>query len=473
MRTGNFKGPEGVLRYLRDTGAAIAVAFAIMAPVIIGAAGMALDYSRAYLVQQRLAQAIDAAALAAAASSTDPATIEQKVQDFFDANYPPEKLGVTFIPEVRVVGNEVIVTGRAEYLTSFLRVMGIDDINLNVETVVQREVQGIEVALVLDNTGSMSTNNNISKLKEASAAFVNTLFDRTSDPSFIRIGLVPYANAVRVGRYGLGQNPDGTTYGDGSTFVTLPAGVSYTTNHGSSSGWYGCVIEHNPAGWDPNITTNDPYPYDVLDNYEGPWDIYRYETYGCSGSWPNRVCDYSASGAGATNCPYANIMPLSSDRDALLDVIGDPDVSTDGMRAHGNTLGNIGMAWGYRVLSPEFPFEEAHSWDNEYWKKAIIMMTDGENTRDSHYSAFWRSRAHQLNTTDYNERFVETCDALKEKDVIIYTITFTAGVSSSTRQYYEDCATSEDNYYHVSDPDDLLPLFEQIARELSNLHIKS
>ena len=66
--------------YRSDITAAIAIAFALMAPIIIGAAGMALDYAQAYLVQQRLAQAIDAAALAAAAGSTDPTEINQRVQ---------------------------------------------------------------------------------------------------------------------------------------------------------------------------------------------------------------------------------------------------------------------------------------------------------------------------------------------------------------------------------------------------------
>ena len=76
--------------YIRNTAAAIAIAFAVMAPVIVGSAGMALDYAQAYLVQQRLAQAIDAAALAAAAASTDAGEIEQRVQDFFDRIIGPD-----------------------------------------------------------------------------------------------------------------------------------------------------------------------------------------------------------------------------------------------------------------------------------------------------------------------------------------------------------------------------------------------
>lgn len=53
-----------IRRYLCNLSGAIAIMFALMAPVIVGSAGFALDYAMAYLVQQRLAQAIDASALA-------------------------------------------------------------------------------------------------------------------------------------------------------------------------------------------------------------------------------------------------------------------------------------------------------------------------------------------------------------------------------------------------------------------------
>src|SRR5688572_24836958 len=103
-------------KYIRDVSGAIVVAFALMAPIIVGSAGMALDYAHAYLVQQRLAHAIDSAALAAAASSTDPDVIEQKIREFFANNYPPEKLGATFDPEVVVTDGEIFVTGHATYV---------------------------------------------------------------------------------------------------------------------------------------------------------------------------------------------------------------------------------------------------------------------------------------------------------------------------------------------------------------------
>lgn len=511
----NTKSMRVLPRYVRERTATIAIMFALMGPIIIGAMGMALDYAQAYLVKQRLEQAIDAAALAAAASSTDAADIEQRVRDFFAANYPPEKLGVTFDPVVVVTGDIVQVTGNADYETTFLRVLGIEEIDVSANTTVQREVQGLEVALVLDNTGSMASNNNIQSLKDASEAFINIMFDRASNPNFIRIGMVPYANSVRVGRYGLGLNPDGSDY-DGDAFVTLPPGVSYTNDH-TSDDWYGCVIEYNDTGytsaathfagskgqlwydtggnpdghgWDPRDGNNDPYDNDVLDEYEGPWDIYAYgrvisngqecDDYGgysnyrcsdCTG-WSGRCnssycfCWRSDSNHGTNqSCPYAYVMPLSSDRDALIEHLDD-------MTPHGNTLGNIGMLWGSRLISPEPPFEEASPWDDVNWRKAVVMMTDGDNTRDGTYSAFWFRNKHNLTVGDFNERFEETCEDLKEKGVTIYTITFSSGTSENTKGYYERCASSEDQYYDAPTQEKLIEVFQTIARELSNLYIK-
>jgi Flp pilus assembly protein TadG len=211
---------ENFKTYIRQTSGAIAVVFALMAPVVIGGMGMGLDMAQAYLVQQRLSQALDAAALAAAASSSEGDVIRQKVLDFFDANYPEDELGIAFTPEVVINGDEVTVTGTAQYKTRFLLAIGIDAVDVNASTVVQREVQGLEVALVLDNTGSMATNDNIRSLKRAATSFINIMFNSTSNPNYVRIGIVPYSNTVNIGRYGLGQKPDGSTYGDGDVFVT-------------------------------------------------------------------------------------------------------------------------------------------------------------------------------------------------------------------------------------------------------------
>jgi Flp pilus assembly protein TadG len=430
----------------------MAVAFAIVAPVALGAMGMSIDYAQAYLVKQRLGNALDAAALAAAGYSSDENAIRQRVLDFFRANYPPKKVGFTFDPVVVVDGDEVIVTGNAQYHTIFVKFLGFDDIEISTDTVVQRQVQGIEVALVMDNTGSMASNNNIQALRTAAKNFVNIIFDAAENEQFVRIGLVPYSTSVNVGSYGLGLHPNGDIYGD--PFVNNPNDYSYEAS--SNSEWGGCV-QANGA--------------DTVDQ-QGPWDMYRYcrrlsDDYPtCDRYWHSWLGTYLARRPPNYICPRTSIMPLSNDRDDLLDHIAT-------MQANGNTLGNYGMVWGYRILSPEFPFEEGSNWNSLYWKKAVIMMTDGVNIMHPTYSAYGRTSDHNIDSNDLNDKFAEVCDNMKDDNILIYTITFTSGVSDSTKNYYRNCASSPNQYYDAPSQQDLINVYESISRELSNLHIKS
>ena len=161
------------------------------------------------------------------------------------------------------------------------------------------------------------------------------------------------------------------------------------------------------------------------------------------------------------------MVPLTSDEEALLD-------SIDGYSAYGNTMGNIGMLWGYRLLSPEFPFQQGAAWSDSNWRKVIILMTDGVNTMDSNYSALWRTRAHDLDATDLDDRLEETCAGVKDiHGVLVYTITFDDGVDDDTKAIYRQCATTPAQYYDAPSSDELIEVFETISRELANLHIRS
>jgi len=456
-------------RYLREKTAAVAILFAILIPVLLGVAGMSLDYSQAYLVKQRLAQALDAAALAAVASSTDEAEINSRVQEFFDVNYPEEKLGFTFEPHVTIVGEEVIVYGYARYDTMFLGVLGIDSIEVTASTTVLREVQGIEVVLVMDNTGSMSRNDNIATLRQAASNFVYIMYGidteegeaadtsaldsmATREKEYIKIGLVPYAATVNVGPYGLGEDLNGDYYDE--PFVNNPFDLDYTTSSYDYE-WKGCVMAQD-------------FPLDTEDN-EGPWDMYRYcldeddEPY-CNLRWNDGTQEYYVRYKPNNDCPNALITPLSTSPSDLKDAIDD-------MRADGYTHGNYGMVWGYRVISQDFPFREGVEWNNEYWRKAVVMMTDGVNTVHQYYSAYGPTQDNDLSTYKLNERLADVCENMKDSGVILYTVTFAGGVNESTKDYYRQCATSEDYYYDAPSQEDLIAVFEKISRELSNLHI--
>lgn len=80
-------------------------------------------------------------------------------------------------------------------------------------------------------------------------------------------------------------------------------------------------------------------------------------------------------------CP-APLLPLTNNRADVWNYL--QDVSVVG----GNgTITSTGMNWGWRVLSPEPPFEQGRLYDDAGWEKAIIVLTDGDQVISRQHSA--------------------------------------------------------------------------------------
>lgn len=424
--------------YLRQSAGALSVAFAIAMPVVIGAAGFAVDLSMAHMVKQRLSNAIDSAALAAAASAggSSAAAITAKVQQFFYQNYPASKIGQTFDLIVSVAGDDITVSAKSKYQTAFASFLGVDEMVVSAKTTVTREILGLEVAMVLDVTGSMTTNNNIGTLKTAATNFLNTLCSNSTCSSLVKIGIVPFANTVNVGPYGLGKNPSGSTYD--TAFMNNTSNKSF--NQSSSSQWWGCVLERSTPQDTQNQTSGTAWKWSMYNNSSNSGI-----NYGCNKSY---------------------LLPLTS-------VYGTIKSKISSLTASGNTLSNIGMVWGYRLLSPEAPFREGAAWNDVTVKKVAILMTDGDNNIGGAYSAYGEWSTLKLTDRNLDTKLATTCQNMKNDGITVYTITFTSAIDSTTKGYFKNCASSSEKYYDAPSQANLLSAFEQIARELSNIHIKS
>jgi Flp pilus assembly protein TadG len=432
-----------MLRYLKDTSAATALAFALIFPVVIGAAGFSVDVANAYMVKQRLSHAVDAAALAAAASATSTNDINATVQEFFALNYPPDKIGADYNVQVEIQGSDIKVSATAKYTTYFARVLALNEFDVYEDSTVTREIIGLEVAMVLDVTGSMNTNNNIATLRTAATNFTNILFNNAAFPDSVKIGLVPFATAVNVGPYGLGQTPSGGFYD--TAFVRNPNNLRF--NQSQTNQWHGCVLAQ-PTPRDTENSSSD-----------WRWDMYRYTN---SGARNANIRNQSV--APNTGCNRSYILPLTSNRTTIISRI-------NGLRADGNTLSNLGMVWGYRVLSPEFPFREGVAWNNQDWRKVALLMTDGDNFINDVYSAYGPWNILRMTDEMLNVRLAQTCENMKEDGITIYTITFTSNIDNRTKDYFRQCASDTDKYIDAPTQADLIAAFEQISRELSNIHI--
>jgi len=441
--------------YLKNKSGAIAVVFAISLSMIIASAGIATDLAVVYNAKNRLSNALDKAALAIGSSTGDTAVLEERAEAFIRANYPEGKIGEISNIDVTISEEEatVDITASARVNTIFMPIFGIDYVDVSSSTQVIRELAGIEAVLVLDVTGSMA-GTSIAALKTASTNFINIMFDEVDDINYLKIGVVPYADTINVGRYGEGFDPDGNYYDN--AFVDTPTTDEYVSNPSTitygtgTNDWWGCVVERTAEG------------EQMTDASTPNWHMYRYPRVCLRSSWSG-CTQYATPNYG---CGDAKVQPLTNNQSDLLTEI-------NGLPTSGNTYSHLGMVWGWRVVSPTSPFTEGAEYDDPKWSKTVILMTDGDNTIDSVYSTEGRygTSGVSTNATQENNKLAAVCQDMKDEGIRIYTVTFKSSINATTKSYYRACATSTSMYYDAPSADDLIAVFEKIAHQLSKLHI--
>jgi Flp pilus assembly protein TadG len=209
---------------------AIAIIFALCAIPAVIAAGMAIDVGRVYMVKVRLGAALDAAALAVGSETNLTSTqLTTALNNYFTANFPSTALGtnVTITPvpaNADLTASTVNFQAQATVPMTFMQLVGVSSINISVSAQTKKTV-GLEVAVVLDNTGSMlcgandgsdsacspgvvtsdtsctdsSNNSRICTLINAATSFVNTLTSAISSSQQLYMSIVPYVTTVNVG----------------------------------------------------------------------------------------------------------------------------------------------------------------------------------------------------------------------------------------------------------------------------------
>jgi len=177
------------------------------------------------------------------------------------------------------------------------------------------------------------------------------------------------------------------------------------------------------------------------------------------------------------NCKNQPVQPLTNSRSTILNAINQ-------MNAAGSTVIPIGLAWGWRVISPGAPFSEGVPYEDDTVTKVIILLTDGKNDigslnnhNKSWYNGYGYVEEGRLGTTDasqaytaLNNRTAQLCTNAKAAGILIYTITFQ--VSNTTIQtLMRDCATSPAMYFDSPSNAQLQQNFQEIAAQLGKLRI--
>ncbi|MGH6947803.1 MAG: pilus assembly protein TadG-related protein, partial [Kiloniellales bacterium] len=599
--------------------------------VIIGAAiiplvafvGLATDSARGYLVKAKLGQAVDAAALAGG-RSVFHSYRDDDINKYFTANFPVGFMGSTVDPldiSVTEDGEEVTVTASAEVPTTFLRVVNIDSMTVSATAVVERAIRGMELALVMDNTGSMRSGGKMDAMKSAAADLIDILYgDRETVPDFW-VSLVPYAAMVNMGNQHTDWLEGGTEVGFLDNMRTMGTAIGNMDSGGDLEAAFdgypnqphsdvartpdtnpgyigkdwgggndrtiigyrivgsrdeGFVDNNNPdvtvtlqgstdeTNWvdlhsdtfedssfaiaqtyRSGVDTSTAYRYHRIrierlggsDNIEIAEAIFYYETTdvdwkGCVEArespydttddppatapftalfWPSTAEQYGGAdgdndwppidaanaaeneGTGPNLGCGPPITPLIAEKSSVLDAIDEMEPWH-----RGGTMANMGLAWGWRTISPNWrglwdgaqPTELPLDYGTPLMDKVVILLTDGQNQwydwpdalpgnpndddyPDADYTAYNRLSEGRLGTASngtangiLNTRMASLCTAMKAQGIIMYTITFDLG-DATTQDLYRDCATSPAHYHNSPTNDELTDIFRAIGNELS------
>jgi len=175
---------------------------------------------------------------------------------------------------------------------------------------------------------------------------------------------------------------------------------------------------------------------------------------------------YSSNGA----CTTTNyVTPMTADRTRL-------NTSIDDLKTGGSTAGQIGIAWAWYMLSPNFKDvwdKEAANQPKDYTTKELVkvavLMTDGE----FNYSTCSGVAAGTLCTpaTDEFAQAEAICQAMKDQNITIYTV----GLGIDTSLYADDflikCASKPSYAFLAADTAELKVAFKKVATSISKLRI--
>jgi Flp pilus assembly protein TadG len=204
---------NGVVGYLRNRLRAfiaaergnVVMTFALATIPMIAFVGAAVDYSRGNSAKAAMQSALDATALILSkeAQKLNTDSLNQKADAIFRAQFHrPDVTSLVVTPSFTDSGTgnyKLTLSATGTVQTTFTRVVGQEQMHLSVSTDAVWGIKRLELALALDVTGSMASNNKMVELKKAAKALVTTLKGVAKKDGDVKIGIVPFAVVVNAG----------------------------------------------------------------------------------------------------------------------------------------------------------------------------------------------------------------------------------------------------------------------------------
>lgn len=406
-----FKSP-----FARDERGAIAIVFGLSLIPVIGVLGLAIDGWRAFNVSTMAMGALDSAALAAAkgmaTDNLDEDEAKELARNYFNANFKGGANGgslrglkIATDPESQTA----TATAQLSVETTFARIFKVSSIDMerSVTAVFKTDDRDLELAMMLDVTGSMCNPcSKLEDLKIAAKDAIDILISDNQTRRKVRIGLAPYAASINAGRYAR-RVSDGVSV-DGCVFERTGRHAFGDAAPGRNR-FLGAMVDPHP-----DRKTNEKY-----------------------------------------SCPPAEILPITDDKSLLKRTI-------DRYNADGWTAGHLGIAWSWYLVSPRWSriwpaSSQPVAYRDKETVKAVILMTDGK------FNTSYEDGSANNTSTD---QALSLCGNIKDKDVIVYAVAFQA--PEGAKDTLKECADSENHFFDASNGDELRTAFQEIATRLAS-----
>jgi Flp pilus assembly protein TadG len=498
----------------------------LLAIPLIAMIGLAVDLGRIWLVRSRLQASLDAATLVVArnlatgGTSTDGLNLfwadfgRQSSTSFVGFLGATATTPVVHNPAPGGAAGSVQLTSSATVAPTLLSVAGIGPVTVASASTAQSAAYGLELALVLDNTGPMA-GSSISSLIAAANQLLTIVYGGSDTQPHLWVSVVPFAATINIGKTHSGWLV-------GGAINQMPY---------QPSQWMGCVMARTAQtgaqdgdDFNDNTPTQAPFTpfawHSTYHMYPANGPIVYYTGTGKNGTahnywypgdndWtasPDNIVEPTANNNSVgpnLGCPALAILPETASKATVATVINRMVPVY-----RGGTIISLGLQAGWWTLSPNWRGVWGDpnmplNYNTPYMKKAIVLMTDGNNEwydwpdgvpgqtpptappsgvpswtadGDADFTAYGRLLTNTRGvtptniTTTLNTWMSQMCTTIKQNGIVIYTILFNNS-NSATQTLFRNCASSASDFFLSPTTAALQTAFTQIGQQLSTLRL--
>lgn len=470
---------------------AIAPIFAGLISFLVLVTGTAIEMGRWAIARNELQASLDAAVLAGAAklqlNQADKAGAIETAKKAFKANRDKQRFGSDIVENITfsIEGNSLYAKGDADLTTVLGKIVGVNTLALlgtsgatgetatgSVATITNSK---FELSLMLDITGSMCDNApglndapcasgvKLDGMKTAASNLVKTMLATDDLKARVRVAVVPFSDGVR-----LPALPKQAAAG------VAPAAQTFSENY-QSCDYRGqnCQTKTRYYYYFPTECVAERMGDDKYkDTAPGPGKyVMSLMRRGTSQS------DSTPVEFGCTLGSSSVVMPLTNNKDTLLSTIS-------GLAAKGGTAGQLGTAWAWYTLSPNWKDVWAGTSDDPApyplkgdatLRKIAILMTDGDYNNEFSAGGYrtgswaYSNVGKSVINGSSSAQAQELCTGMKNQNIEVYTVGY--DVTSTAKTFLATCATDSSHAFTADTTAELAAVFQGIGQRVMALYL--